>query len=253
MQSKLLVLTTALISLLNLLSSGAAENKPGNWETLFDGKSTAKWRGYKRDAFPDKGWKAENGALKTIVGGDVVDIVTKEKYDNFELELEWKISPAGNSGVMYRVSEAFDEPWNTGPEMQVLDDAKHADGQNPKTSAGALYALVAPVNKTLKPVGEWNTTRIVVNGNHVEHWLNGKKVVEYELDSKALQDLIAGSKFSDKPRFAKEPSGYIVLQHHTDEVWYRNIRVRRLGSAAAANTTDNQLTATEKAAGWKLL
>jgi hypothetical protein len=112
--------------------------------------------------------------------------------------------------------------------MQILDDTRHPDGKNPKTSAGALYALIAPKDKELKPVGEWNKARLIINGNHGEHWLNGKKVVEYELNSKELNDLIAKSKFASMPRFAKEPSGHIVLQHHHDEVWFRNVRIRRL-------------------------
>lgn len=224
-------------------------SKAGDWEILFDGKSTDKWRAFKGDSFPDKGWKVENGALKTIPGGEVVDLITKEKYGNFEFELEWKISPGGNSGIIYLVSEDFPQTWNTGPEYQVLDDAKHADGKKPQTSAGAVYALIAPTNKTLMPVGEWNTARIVVKrkpvpvatdlpaventarvetGSHVEHWLNGKKVAEYDTDSPQFKELIAASKFKDKPRFAKETSGHIALQNHHDEVWYRNIRIRRL-------------------------
>ncbi|MDB6125592.1 MAG: hypothetical protein JWQ71_4585 [Pedosphaera sp.] len=215
-------------SLLLITGCSSTKNGSGKWETLFDGKSVDHWRGYQRDAFPSKGWTVENGTLKTIPGGDIVDLVTKDNYESFELQLEWRISPAGNSGVMYHVVEGFKEPWYTGPEMQVLDDAKHNDGQNPKTSAGALYALIAPINKHLKPVGEWNQARLLVNGNHVEHWLNGNKVVQYELNSDELNQLIVNSKFKDKPRFAKEKTGHVVLQNHKDEVWYRNIKIRRL-------------------------
>ncbi len=193
---------------------------------LFDGKSADAFRGYKRDSFPDKGWRVENGTLKTIVGGEVVDLVTKEKFDNYDLQLEWRVSPGANSGIIYNVSEAFPSSYNTGLEMQVLDDSKHKDGGNPKTSAGALYALIAPKNKSLQPVGEWNHARLVVDGNHVEHWLNGRKIVEYDLDSKELDALIADSKFNKMPGFAKEKTGHIVLQHHRDEVWFRNIKIR---------------------------
>ena len=129
---------------------------------------------------------------------------------------------------MYRVSEAAAAPYETGPEMQVLDDDKHADGRDPKTSAGSLYALIAPKHKKLKPLGQWNKVRIVVQDSQVAHWLNGVKVVEYELGSAELNQLIARSKFNDMPRFAKEKTGFIDLQHHGDEVWYRKIRVRRL-------------------------
>jgi len=203
-------------------------SKPGKWEVLFDGKSTDKWRGFKKDSFPDKAWKVEDGALKTIPGGDVADIITKEKYANFEFEAEWKISPGGNSGIIYRISEEFAQSWFTGPEYQVLDDSKHADGKKQETSAAAVYALIAPTNKVLKAVGQWNKARIVAKGTHIEHWLNGKKVAEYDGDSQAFKDLIAASKFKDKPQFAKESSGHIALQNHHDEVWYRNVRVRRL-------------------------
>lgn len=193
---------------------------------LFDGKSTDAWRGYKRDAFPTKGWAVENGILKTIVGGDKVDIITKDTYKDFDLELEWRVSPAGNSGVFYDVAETGAEGWHTGPEMQVLDDARHKDGQVGKTSAGSLYALIAPSAKVVKPAGEWNQARLVKKGNHVEHWLNGTKIVEYELGSPALLALIADSKFKDQPRFAKEGQGHIALQHHGEEAWFRNVRIK---------------------------
>ncbi|MEO5804383.1 MAG: DUF1080 domain-containing protein [Verrucomicrobiota bacterium] len=209
-------------------SSPQSPSTKSSWSWLFDGKSTDAFRGYKRDSFPDKGWKVENGTLKTIAGGEVVDLITKEKFQDFDLHLDWKISPGGNSGIMYHVSEDLPASYNTGAEMQVLDDAKHNDGKNPKTSAGALYALIAPKNKHLKPVGEWNHARLRVRGNHVEHWLNLRKIVEYDLGSKELNDLIAQSKFKEMPRFAKEKTGHIVLQNHHDEVWYRNIRIHRL-------------------------
>jgi len=198
------------------------------WSWLFDGTSTDAFRAYKQGTFPQKGWTNQNGALKTIVGGEVVDLVTKERFENFDLHLDWKISPGGNSGVMYHVTEDFERSYHTGPEMQVLDDSKHKDGGNPKTSAGALYALIAPTNKVLKAVGEWNHARLRVLNNHVEHWLNGKKIVEYDLNSKELKDLIAESKFKDMPHFARQKTGRIVLQNHHDEVWFRNIRIHRL-------------------------
>ena len=157
----------------------------GKWKTLFDGKSTAAWRGYKQESFPDKVWKIESGTLRTIVGGESRDIITREKFGDFALELEWKISAGGNSGIIYLVSEDFDSTYKTGPEMQVLDDSKHNDGKNPKTSAGSLYGLIAPVNKVLAPVGQWNKMRVVVKSGHVEHWLNGRRVVSYELGAKS--------------------------------------------------------------------
>lgn len=233
------------------LPSPASAAEPG-LKVLFDGTSTDAWRGYRRDSFPSKGWVVENGALKTVVGGDRCDLITKDTFKDFELELEWRVSPGGNSGVMYDVSEGQTETYHTGPEMQVLDDAGHNDGKESKTSAGSLYALVAPVGKALKPVGEYNQARLVKKGSHVEHWLNGKKIVEYELGSGALAKLIAESKFKDMPRFAKEGQGHIALQHHGQEVWFRNVRIRGVGTKAEPRRP-NTLSAAEAKAGWRLL
>ena len=210
------------------ISSCPALAKKGKWKVLFDGKSTDAWRGFRQDSFPNKTWKVEGGTLRTIVGGESRDIITREKYRDFELKLEWKIAPGRNSGIIYLVSEDFDQTWNTGPEMQVLDDAKHRDGKDPKTSAGALYALIAPVNKVLKQVGHWNKVRIVVRNGHVEHRLNGKKILDYDLGSDQLKQLIATTKFKDFPRFAQNREGYVALQYHGDAVWYRKIRIRSL-------------------------
>jgi hypothetical protein len=217
-----------LLLLIVAISPATSFAKKGKWVVLFDGKSNQAWRGFKQQTFPDQVWKVEDGTLTTIVGAKAVDIITKDKYSDFELELEWKISPGGNSGIIYLVSEDFNETWQTGPEMQVLDDSKHNDGKEPKTSAGALYALIAPTNKMLEPVGQWNKVRVVVSKGHVEHWLNGRKVVEYDLDGEQLKPLIAASKFKAYPRFAKNREGFIALQHHGDQVWYRNIRIRSL-------------------------
>lgn len=217
-----------LLLLVAFLICGCSTPNHSQWITPFDGHSTEAWSGYKHDSFPDKHWKIENGTLATIPGPTMIDVMTKEQFENFELQLDWKISPGGNSGIIYHVSEDSGQPGEFGPEMQILDDSKHPDGKNPKTTAGALYGLIAPQNKTLKPVGEWNHARVIVNHNHVEHWLNDVKVVEYELNSPSLAALIAGSKFAGFPRFAKETTGHICLQHHLDAVWYRNIKVRRL-------------------------
>jgi hypothetical protein len=220
-----LLATMSLVSLFLGCTSLLAE---GEWIVLFDGKSKDAWRGYQRNEFPDKGWEVDRGAFKTIVGGDQVDLVTKQKFRNFELELEWKVSPGGNGGIFYRAGEEDKEIWHSAPEIQVLDDDKHGDGKNPKTSAGSLYALVAPVGKRLRPVGEFNHFRLVLNKNHGEHWLNGVKIAEYELDSPELGELIAHSKFKGLPHFTKLREGSIGIQHHGQEVWYRNIRVREL-------------------------
>jgi hypothetical protein len=199
-----------------------------DWIVLFDGSSTDAWRGFQRQNFPVDGWKIENGSLKTIVGGDQCDIITREKYKDFELEVEWRVSPGGNSGVFYRATEDYPAVWQSAVEMQVLDDSLHHDGKDPKTSAGSLYGLIAPTNKVLVPVGEYNKAKVVAKGNHIEHWLNGAKILAYEFGSDELNSLIAESKFKDFSGFAKAREGYIALQHHGEEVWYRNIRVRPL-------------------------
>ncbi len=206
----------------------SACEKKSDWIVLFDGTSTDAWRGFQRADFPTGGWQIENGSLKTIVGGDVCDIITKEKFKDFELEVEWRVSPGGNSGIFYRVTEDYPAVWQSAPEMQVLDDDLHHDGLDPKTSAGSLYALIAPTNKVLLPVGEYNKAKVIAKGNHVEHWLNGAKILEYELGSEALRSLIAESKFKDFPGFAQASEGHIALQHHGEELWYRNIRIRHL-------------------------
>jgi hypothetical protein len=202
--------------------TGAAE---GTWQVLFDGTSTSAWRGYRADSLPG-GWQVVDGALTRVAQAG--DIVTTEQYRNFELELEWQISENGNSGVMFRVTEDLPETYHSGPEMQVLDDARHVDGQNPLTSSGSNYALHAPARSVVKPAGEWNAVRLLVNGNHVEHWLNGEKMVEYELGSPEWEALVKASKFVEWPRYGREPRGHIALQDHGDRVAYRNIRIRVL-------------------------
>ncbi len=232
----LLLATACSLSVVTEDSQGAEPDQPesavgetmDDWEVLFDGGSTDAWRAYQRDEFPEGGWVRDGAALKTVPGGDVVDIVTRKQYTNFEFSLEWKVSPAGNSGIFFNVTEDFPRAWQTGPELQVLDDEGHGDGSNPLTSAGSLYALIAPENKKLKPVGEFNEARLVVRGTQVQHWLNGAKVIEFDLDSPELAEKIAQSKFAELPRFAKNRSGHLALQHHGEEVWYRNLRVREL-------------------------
>ena len=220
------IVVTLALSWLALAATASAQE----WTVLFDGKSTDQLRGYKMEGFPDKGWKVEAGALKTMVGGTAVDLITKDKFQNFEFEVEWKTSPGGNSGIIYNVLEGPSQTYETGPEMQVLDDEEHPDGKTPKTTAGALYALIAPsANKKLKPVGDWNQARLVIKNKHVEHWLNGVKIVEYEWGSDELKALIAKSKFKDMPFFAKSnEGGHVALQYHGQEVWYRNLKIRKL-------------------------
>lgn len=195
------------------------------WRSLFDGASLAGWRRFRSTESP-VGWRVVDGAL--VREGRGGDIMTAETFDNFVLELEWKVAPGGNSGIFYRVTTDADATYETGPEMQVLDDERHADGRSRLTSAGSLYGLYPAPAGIVKPAGEWNAVRIVVNGNHVEHWLNGIKVVDAEIGSADWNQRIANSKFRQWAGFAKSPRGHIALQDHGDWVAYRNIRIRDL-------------------------
>jgi hypothetical protein len=208
-------------------SHGSEPRADRQWQVLFDGTSVDAFRGYKTQDFPKESWSIEGEALKTNPDHPL-DLITREQFGDFELELEWKVEKEANSGIMYHVSEDFPETYMTGPEMQVVDDDNTDDGKDPKTSAGSLYALIAPKNKKYNPVGQWNKVRIRVSGPHVEYWMNGGKIVEYELGSPELNELIAASKFKAWPKFAKNPTGYIALQNHGGVTWYRNIRIRKL-------------------------
>jgi 3-keto-disaccharide hydrolase len=201
------------------------EEKAAGWKLLFDGKSLAGWRGFKSPT-PPEGWKAIDGLLVRESGGG--DLMTVEQYGDFELRLDWRISEGGNSGIMFRVTPDGEETWHSGPEMQVLDNTRHKDGANPLTSAGSNYALYAPVRDVTKPVGEWNTVRLIAKGNHVEHWLNDVKVVEYELFSPDWEKRVQASKFGEIPPYGRAKRGHIAIQDHGDRVWYRNIKIKPL-------------------------
>ena len=196
------------------------------WTVLFDGKTVKGLRGYKQSGFPDS-WEVVDGTLKTVPGHGV-DLISEEVYKNFELELEWKVPKGGNSGIFYFATEEGNYIWQSAPEMQVVDDEKHTDGKNTLTSAGALYALIAPSVNVVKPVGEFNQVRIKVKNNYVEHWLNGTKIVEYVYGSDMMWDLVVKSKFNKMPLFAKASEGHIGLQGDHGLIWYKNIRIRRL-------------------------
>ena len=196
------------------------------WTVLFDGKTVKGLRGYKQSGFPDS-WEVVDGTLKTVPGHGI-DLISEEVYKNFELELEWKVPKGGNSGIFYFATEEGNYIWQSAPEMQVVDDEKHTDGKNTLTSAGALYALIAPSANVVNPVGEFNQVRIKVKNNHVEHWLNGTKIVEYVYGSDMMWDLVAKSKFNKMPLFAKASEGHIGLQGDHGLIWYKNIRIRRL-------------------------
>ena len=197
------------------------------WEVLFDGKTVKGLRGYRQTDFPLEDWVVVDGSLKTIPGHGV-DLISENIYKDFELELEWKVSTGGNSGIFYYATEEGDYIWQSAPEMQVLDNDTHTDGKNTLSSAGALYDLIMPSNVTLKPVGEFNKVRIKAKDNKIEHWLNGNKVLEYNYGSDEMWNLIAKSKFNTMPPFAKSNEGHIGFQGDHGEIWYRNIRIRKL-------------------------
>jgi hypothetical protein len=208
-----------------------AEREAG-WRLLFDGKTTTGWRGFKKDAFPARGWAVDEGCLKKVATGTgdslgAGDIVTTDTFGDFDLRFEWRISKGGNSGVKYLVTEERSGP--IAHEYQVLDDAGHPDAKvGAHRQAAAFYDVLAPsaAAKAVKPVGEFNQGRVLVRGQHVEHWLNGRKVLEYELGSPELKAAIAKSKFKDVAGFGTKIQGRILLQDHGDEVCYRNVKIQ---------------------------
>ena len=203
-----------------------ASSVNAEWIVLFDGEKVNGLRGYKQKGLPES-WVIVDGALKTI-SGHGVDLISEDVYKNFELELEWKIPKGGNSGIFYFATEEGKHIYESAPEMQVLDNIAHRDGLRDVTTAGSLYDLIAPIKNVVKTVGEFNQVRIKVEDNHVEHWLNGIKILEYEYQSEHMKALIAKSKFKTMPLFAKASSGHIGLQGDHGEIWYRNIRIRKL-------------------------
>ncbi|GHN01125.1 glycosyl hydrolase [Cytophagales bacterium WSM2-2] len=212
-------------------SNSIAQKKGKGWKSLFDGKSMTGWKMYKDRA--NNSWEVKDGALhcKAPVKGESdqrADLMTVEEFENFELTFDWKISPQGNSGVIYRVSEEFQQPYLSGPEYQVIDDNGYAEKPTEKQRTAGNYDMHAPSVDATKPVGEWNSSKIVVNGNHVEHWLNGKKVVEYEFDSEDWKNRKENSKWKKATGYGMTKKGHIDLQDHDHEVWYKNIMIKAL-------------------------
>jgi hypothetical protein len=202
-----------------------AERAAG-WKLLFDGTSTTGWRGYKSQTVPGA-WHVANGTLTKDVGTD--DLLTADKYANFELDVDWRLAPKGNAGIFYRGTEEYDHIYWSAPEYQLLDDKGHADGKSRLTAAGSDYAVYASPKGYLHAPGEWNHTRLVVNGNHVEHWLNGHKMVTYEFGSADWQARVKKSKFVDYPNYGKASTGYIGIQgDHDGALSLRNIKIKVL-------------------------
>ncbi|MCL6217006.1 3-keto-disaccharide hydrolase [Zunongwangia pacifica] len=217
------------------------KEKEDGWKLLFDGKSTDGWRGYLKDSFPEKGWTIEDGALKvqgagTGEAGNGGDIIFDEEFKDFELSLEWKISEGGNSGIFYLAEEIEGEPiFTSAPEMQILDNDRHPDaklGKDGNRQAGSLYDLIPAKPQNAKPVGEWNKVSILVYRGTVVHTQNGENVVEYHLWTDEWKEMIKDSKFKDWNSFLNaggdDKKGYIGLQDHGDDVWFRNIKIKEL-------------------------
>ena len=215
-----------------------ASEKAAGWQLLFDGKTTKGWRNFKKETIGSS-WVVKDGALmldskQKDDGGwqaqDGGDIITDGQYENYELSIEWKIANCGNSGIIFNVVEAdkYDYVWHTGPEMQVLDNACHPDARIETHRAGDLYDMIACKYETVKPAGQWNQARLIINNGKTEHWLNGKKLVEYEMFTDEWTKMIANSKFKAMPDFGKARKGHISLQDHDDRVFYRNVKIREL-------------------------
>ncbi|UII79434.1 DUF1080 domain-containing protein [Flagellimonas sp. CMM7] len=215
------------------------EEKDG-WELLWDGQTNKGWRGAKLDDFPEQGWVIENGELTVLASGGGEseaggDIVTENQYDNFEVKLEFKITEGANSGIKYYVNTDLNKGKGSsiGLEFQISDDARHPDAKlgnhEGSRTIGSLYDLIqADTIKHVKPIGEWNRAHIISNNNHVEHWLNGAKMLEYERKSDAYRKLVSESKYITWPQFGEADKGNILLQDHGDRVSFRNIKIKQL-------------------------
>jgi hypothetical protein len=225
----LLAITGMIVAAPQSPNSLTTKEKAEGWRLLFDGTTFNGWRGYLQKEVPSAAWKIEGNVLKTVpkAKGEL-NLITTDKFNDFEFSWEWSIAPGGNNGIKYFVTEA--RPSAPGHEYQMIDDQTNAENKNGPTHATAAFYDVLPASddKPLKPAGQWNVSRVVVRGNHVEHWLNGKKVLEYELGSDAVKAGIAKSKFSKFPDFGTKIQGHIMLTYHNDECSYRNLKIREL-------------------------
>ena len=205
-------------------------SQTGGWRVLFDGTSLGAWRGFKSDTVPP-GWRVGDGVLSKV--GPVADLISRDEFGDFELELDWRIGDAGNSGIFYRGTEEYERIYWSAPEYQLLDDIKAEDNKTRLTCAGASYALYPSPAGHVKAVGDWNHTRIVAKGPHVEHWLNGVKLLAFEQGSADWIAKVKASKFKDWPNFGTRFRGHLALQgDHPGTLGFRNIRVRELPGPA---------------------
>jgi Domain of Unknown Function (DUF1080) len=227
--SSLLVLSLLVLEVPSLSAADhnvlADSERADGWQLLFDGTTLNGWRGLKATE-PGAGWKVIDGAI--VRTGKSGDLLTSAEYGDFELSIEWKVADETNSGILYRVGLGESQTYYTGPEYQLLDNIAGGDRFDPKHRAGALYDLVAPPSDVTKPVGVWNETRIIVRGWHIEHWLNGVKIVDVDLASPQGRALVAQSKFHTMAHFATLASGHIALQDHDNMVSFRDIKIRDL-------------------------
>jgi hypothetical protein len=199
--------------------------KAAGWQLLFDGRTLDAWRGYRRETLPETGWDVSDGILRTIPKVKGGELITRKKFGDFEFAWEWRVPAGGNNGVKYFVTE--DRPQSPGHEYQMIDDVGYPGKLTPQQLTAAFYdVLPAAVDKPLRPAGEWNASRLVVRGARVEHWLNGKNVLTYELGSDAVKAGIAKSKFKGHPGFGEKIDGHIMLTYHQDECSYRNLKIR---------------------------
>lgn len=202
-----------------------AEQMAAGWRPLF-GPGLSEWRGYKEQTVPS-GWSYANGLVTKT--GSVNDIITRDQFGNFELAFDWMLPPGGNAGVFYRGTEEYDHIYWSAPEYQLLDDAGHPDGKSRLTAAGAAYAVYPSPSGVVKPAGEWNSSLIVVNGNTVQHWMNGQKLLEYELGSADWLEKVKASKFVAYPNYGRAARGYIGIQgDHDGTLSIRNMRIREI-------------------------
>jgi 3-keto-disaccharide hydrolase len=187
--------------------------------------TAADWRGYSEAQFPQGSWSWDDPVLRALAAQPRVDLITRERFRDFALSFEWRLPRGGNSGVLYRVDEQHEHAWQSGLEMQLLDDERAADGANALTSCGALYGLMAPWRDQRDIANSYHSGRLLVQGSRVEHWIDATQVLGYDLESEELRERIARSKFREWPLFARVPEGHIALQHHGTEAWFRRLRI----------------------------